>query len=62
MGKSGPVITLEVMKGAAFYHGLAKLVEDIPNKSKLLCLIPNRELIMLRYVMKIPNLTCIKTL
>lgn len=35
MGKSGPVITLEVMKGAAFYHGLAKLVEDHP-KSKVL--------------------------
>lgn len=33
MGKSGSVITLEVMKGAAFYHGLAKLVEDHP-KSK----------------------------
>lgn len=27
MGKSGSVITLEVMKKAAFYHGLAKLVE-----------------------------------
>ena len=27
MGRCGSVITLEVMKGAAFYHGLAKLVE-----------------------------------
>jgi len=28
MGKSGPVMTLEIIKGAAFYHGLSKLVEN----------------------------------
>ncbi|XP_057307397.1 afadin-like isoform X2 [Hydractinia symbiolongicarpus] len=31
MGKSGPIITLEVMKHAAFHHGLEKLVENDEN-------------------------------
>lgn len=28
MGKSGPVITMEVIKRAVFYHGLSKLIEE----------------------------------
>ena len=35
MGKCGAVITLELMKGAAFHHGLAKLVEGEIDISKL---------------------------
>lgn len=31
MGKSGPIITLEVMKHAAFHHGLEKIVENDEN-------------------------------
>ena len=28
MGKSGSIITMEIIKGAAFYHGLAGIIED----------------------------------
>ncbi|XP_065650101.1 afadin isoform X2 [Hydra vulgaris] len=28
MGKSGSIITMEIIKGAAFYHGLSAIVED----------------------------------
>lgn len=49
MGKSGAVITLEVMKGAAFYHGLAKLVEDQP-KSKYTYFIIIYKVIFLQYL------------